>query len=182
MKRSCNNTSLASIARIKSLLYFNLFRQKMRLLNMAKNFGRLSPRMMQRAPQYIYANEATRRLQENPLRLIINHGKKYPISTCVFCKSSGKNLVMIWKTCEKKNTCILFSVSKTNMEIDFSELSLKMAFPTETSLFSKCGFVFLHKKNLFPCVYFVRKIANPHPFSFHVWRLHGKLWDKMLPF
>ena len=32
MKRSCNNTSLASIARIKSLLYFYLFKQQMRFL------------------------------------------------------------------------------------------------------------------------------------------------------
>ena len=45
----------------------------------------------------------------------------------------------------EKNTCILFSVSKTNMEIDFSKLSLEKAFPTEISLFSKCGFVFLPK-------------------------------------
>ena len=43
MKRSCNNTSLASIARIKSLLYFYLFKQQMRFLKIGQKLPKMQP-------------------------------------------------------------------------------------------------------------------------------------------
>ena len=47
---------------------------------MSKNFGHLSPRIKQRINPQIYANEATCRLHENPLRLIINNYIRFPLS------------------------------------------------------------------------------------------------------
>ena len=47
---------------------------------MARNFGHLSPRIKQWATRQIYANEARCRLQENPLRLIINNYIRFPLS------------------------------------------------------------------------------------------------------
>ena len=47
---------------------------------MARNFGHLSLRIKQRATRQIYANEATCRLQENPLRLIMANYICFPLS------------------------------------------------------------------------------------------------------
>ena len=47
---------------------------------MGRNLGHLSPRIKERATQQVYANEATCRLEEKPLRFIINNYIRFPLS------------------------------------------------------------------------------------------------------
>ena len=66
---------------------------------MARIFGHLSPRIKQRATQQIYANEATCRLQENPLRLITNNYIRFPLSFYI-TQQLPRNIegdLMMWK-------------------------------------------------------------------------------------
>ena len=74
-----SNLMSAKTARDLSLLHVQAAVSEQNL-DMARNFGYLSPRIKQRATQPIYANEATCRFQENPLRLIINNYIRSPLS------------------------------------------------------------------------------------------------------
>ena len=51
MKRSCNNTSLASIARIKSLSYFYPFRQRIPFLKELKQKAKTESQIGQKLPK-----------------------------------------------------------------------------------------------------------------------------------
>lgn len=66
---------------------------------MARNLGHLSPRIRQRATQQMYANKATWRLQENPLRWIINNYIRFPLSFYMTQQLAQKIEVdfMMWK-------------------------------------------------------------------------------------
>ena len=49
----------------------------------------------------------------------------------------------------------------------------------QAHLQSISDFLITGKNTQLPHIYFLCKIGNPHPFSFHVWVLYGKLLDKI---
>ena len=66
---------------------------------MTRNVAHLIPRIKQRATQQIYANAATCRLQENPVRLIINNYICFSLSFFM-TQQIARNIkadFMIWK-------------------------------------------------------------------------------------
>ena len=76
--------------------------------HMARNFGHLSPRIKQRATQQIYANKATCRLQENPLRLIIDNYIRFPLSFYM-TQPLTRNIegdFMMWRVFRRNNNVI----------------------------------------------------------------------------